>query len=169
MLAAIAGSLALAACYHAVPTGYQGPPPAGSIITVLTVSPDMPKPPPKEEPKAEVPPGPEPPPRDYIVFFDFDESGVRPDAAATLDRVLRASMELKAGEITLVGHADLSGPDAYNQALSLRRADSVRGYLEQGGATVQMSTEGRGESDPRIPTPDGVREQENRRVEIRLD
>ncbi len=171
-LAALAATLALAACYDNVPTGYQGPPPAGSTITVLTVSPDGPKPAPpepKKEAKAEVAPGPEPPPRDYIVFFDFDESAVRADAALTLDRVLGAAPKLNASTITVVGHADLAGPDAYNMALSQRRAESVRSYLEQAGAGATISTEGRGESDPRVPTPDGVREQENRRVEIRLD
>ncbi len=171
-LATLAATIALAACYHAVPTGYQGPPPTGSTITVLTVSPDGAKPAPrapKEEAKAEVAPGPEPPPRDYIVFFDFDESVVRADAALTLDRVLAAAPKLKASTITLVGPADLAGPDAYNMALSQRRAAGVRSYLEANGAGAKISTEGRGESDPRVPTPDGVREQENRRVEIRLD
>jgi OOP family OmpA-OmpF porin len=132
--------------------------------------PPPPPPPPAPAPAAPAAaPAPEPPARDYLVFFDFDRSNVRPDAASILDRVIEAIRELGSTGVDLIGHADRSGPDAYNQRLSVRRADSVRDYLsERGVPGGNVSTEGRGESDPRVPTPDGVREQENRRVEIRL-
>lgn len=117
------------------------------------------------------PPAPmEPPARDYLVFFDFDRSNLRPDAVSILNDVVRAYNELNAGSITAIGHADRSGAVGYNQRLSERRAASVREYLVgQGIAGSDISTSGRGETDPRVPTPDGVREQENRRVEIRLN
>jgi outer membrane protein OmpA-like peptidoglycan-associated protein len=115
-------------------------------------------------------PQPEPPSRDYLVFFDFDKSNIRTDAASILDRVIAAVAELGATSVSLVGHADRSGAVGYNQRLSERRAASVRDYLS-GRAIPDGNIEavGRGEDDPRVPTPDGVREQENRRVEIRLE
>lgn len=111
----------------------------------------------------------EPPARDYLVFFDFDRSNIRPDAAEVLRRVASSARQLNANRVDLVGHADRSGNAAYNQRLSERRAASVRDFLVRQGVPNQaISAVGRGESDPRVPTPDGVREQENRRVEIRL-
>lgn len=112
----------------------------------------------------------EPPARDYLVFFDFDKTAIRNDSAGILDRVVDAFSKLKGKVVTLIGHADRAGSTNYNQKLSEKRAVSVRTYLEQHGIkTGTIKTSGRGESDPRVPTPDGVREQENRRVEIRLE
>jgi OmpA-OmpF porin, OOP family len=67
----------------------------------------------------------------------------------------------------IAGHADRSGPEAYNQALSERRAQSVAQALGQRGIpTSTMRVQGHGEADPRVRTADGVREPQNRRVEI---
>ena len=68
----------------------------------------------------------------------------------------------------IAGHADRSGPEAYNQALSERRADNVAQALGQRGIPDQQrcAVEAYGESQPRVPTADGVREPQNRRVEI---
>ena len=67
----------------------------------------------------------------------------------------------------LAGHADKSGSDSYNVGLSQRRADSVRAYLAgKGIPETAMSTEAFGESRPLVETADGVREPQNRRVEI---
>jgi OOP family OmpA-OmpF porin len=122
------------------------------------------------EPMAEAPPpAPEPPARDYLVYFDFDKTDIRTDAASILDRVAEAVVELGSGEVSLTGFTDTAGPEAYNQTLSIQRADSVRDYLEGLGLTVTMSTGGRGEHDLRVPTPDGVEEEENRRVEVRIN
>lgn len=111
----------------------------------------------------------EPPAQDYLVFFDFDKSAVREDAASILEKVMKARAALGTEKVDLVGHADRSGADKYNQKLSERRAASVKGWLTgKGVGAGQITTAGKGESDPRVPTPDGVREQENRRVEIHL-
>ena len=120
------------------------------------------------EPVAVAPP-PAPPARDYIVFFDFDRSNIRPDAASVLNTMIRAMQETGATQVSLVGHADRSGTERYNQGLSERRAASVKQYLIDAGIPgLGISTTGRGETDPRVPTPDGVIEQENRNVQIRL-
>jgi outer membrane protein OmpA-like peptidoglycan-associated protein len=71
--------------------------------------------------------------------------------------------------ISATGHADRAGPEDYNMALSLRRADSVRAALIAGGVPAdKITVAGRGESEPAVPTPDGVKEQANRRVVIVL-
>lgn len=127
---------------------------------------------PKPKPAAAAPapkPAAEPAARDYLVFFDFDRTNIRADSAAILKTVADAVAKLKATVVTLVGHADRAGPTGYNQRLSERRADAVKAELAKNGVAVQvMKTSGKGETDPRVPTPDGVREQENRRVEINL-
>jgi OmpA family len=71
--------------------------------------------------------------------------------------------------ISATGHADRAGPEDYNMALSLRRADAVREALITSGVSPDAITvAGRGESEPAVPTPHGVKEQANRRVEIVL-
>ncbi|MDX1575708.1 MAG: OmpA family protein [Kiloniellales bacterium] len=114
-------------------------------------------------------PAAEPPARDYLVSFDFDSAEIRPDAASILDRVSQGVFNIGSSNVTLVGHADTSGPDAYNQWLSERRAFAVRKYLIGKGIAAQMIAKGRGEQDPRVVTKDGVEEQENRRVEIQIN
>jgi outer membrane protein OmpA-like peptidoglycan-associated protein len=67
----------------------------------------------------------------------------------------------------LAGHADRSGSAQYNVGLSQRRADAVRSYMTARGVPdTRISTEAFGETMPRVPTADGVRELQNRRVEI---
>jgi OOP family OmpA-OmpF porin len=111
----------------------------------------------------------EPPARDYLVFFDFDKTDIRPDAASILDRVAQGVFTVGSSSIALVGHADASGPATYNQWLSERRAFAVREYLLGKGIAADVIAKGRGEQDPRVDTNDGVEEQENRRVEIRIN
>lgn len=112
----------------------------------------------------------EPVARDYMVFFDFDKSNVREDAARILVQVRGAIEGIGAKSIVLTGHADLAGPGSYNKALSERRAAKVKAWLVGKGIPAErIKTLGKGESDPRVRTADGVREQENRRVEIRLE
>jgi OOP family OmpA-OmpF porin len=106
-------------------------------------------------------------PSTYIVLFDFDRSNITPAGQAVIDQVLADAVAVGAVGISATGHADRAGPEDYNMALSLRRADSVREALIAGGIDPSAITvAGRGESEPAVPTPDGVREQANRRVEI---
>jgi OOP family OmpA-OmpF porin len=108
-------------------------------------------------------------PNTYIVLFDFDRSNINNAGHAVLDQVLAEAAKTGGVRISATGHADRSGPEDYNMALSLRRADSVREALIAGGVAADAITvAGRGESEPAVPTPDGVKEQANRRVEIVL-
>ena len=63
-------------------------------------------------------PAAEPPARDYLVFFDFDQTEIRPDAASVLDRVAQGVFEVGSSNVSLVGHADTFGTATYNQWLS---------------------------------------------------
>jgi len=106
-------------------------------------------------------------PANYIVYFDFDRSVIRPDGQVVINNVLADAAKHAPSSVSVTGHADRAGPEDYNMALSLRRADAVRSALVAGGiAADRITVAGRGESEPAVPTPDGVREQRNRRVEI---
>ena len=103
----------------------------------------------------------------YIVFFDWDRSDITPEAALTLDAAVAAYGNCESVPIMLAGYADRSGSVQYNIGLSERRNASVQGYLvSKGIPDGRISAEGFGESNPRVPTADGVRELQNRRVEI---
>lgn len=103
----------------------------------------------------------------YLVFFDFDKSNIEASAANVLDAVAEEVKANNISSVTVVGHTDASGTDAYNMALATRRADSARDALIQRGIPAEIiKTDSRGESELMVPTPDGVREPANRRVEI---
>lgn len=103
----------------------------------------------------------------YLVFFAWDQATLTPVALTVLDQVEADYAVGRPVRIVIAGHADRSGPEDYNQALSERRARSVAQALGQRGIpTSTMGIEAHGESEPRVPTTDGVREPQNRRVEI---
>lgn len=108
---------------------------------------------------------------DYIVLFP--DNGVTPTPAgqAELARAIRDAQHLLSqGQQFIVkvsGHADRSGPEGYNMRLAKRRADAVRdAFVAIGVPRKSIVTGSRGESESAVPTPDGVKEQGNRRVEI---
>jgi len=108
-------------------------------------------------------------PNQYIVLFDFDKSNINKAGKAVIEQVLADAAKAGAVSISATGHADRAGSEDYNMALSLRRADSVREALVAGGVPAdKVTVAGRGESEPAVPTPDGVKEQANRRVVIIL-
>ena len=106
---------------------------------------------------------------EYLVLFDFDASDIRSDARVVIDQVLAdaSAQGIDRVRISATGHADRSGSEEYNLALSMRRADAVREALIAGGVPAENITlAARGESENAVPTVDGVVEQANRRVEI---
>ena len=106
-------------------------------------------------------------PGPFLVFFDWDKSIITPEAAAVLDRAAEQYAATGQTSVALAGHADKSGTDAYNVGLSQRRADAVKAYMaSKGVADGSITTEAFGESRPLVDTADGVREPQNRRVEI---
>jgi iron complex outermembrane receptor protein len=113
---------------------------------------------------------PAPPPsaaHSYMVFFDFNKSDLMPQAIAIVDQAAKNAEPAKATELTVTGHTDTVGSDAYNMRLSRRRAESVAAELEKQGITSsEIEIVAKGERDPLVPTKDGVREPRNRRVTI---
>lgn len=105
--------------------------------------------------------------RTYIVFFDLDDARVTADARAILAQAAQDAQSGNAVSIQVVGHADASGSDDYNYGLSQDRANSVVQELSSMGVNPRaMDTMARGESDLLVPTADGVKEAQNRRVEV---
>ena len=103
----------------------------------------------------------------YLVFFAWDQADLTPVTRAVLDQVAADYARGAPTRVMLAGHADRSGPEAYNQALSEQRARNVaRALVERGVPQGALDVQWFGESAPRIPTADGVREPRNRRVEI---
>lgn len=115
----------------------------------------------KPEPKA---------PRSFLVFFDWDSATISPTAQAILDQ---AAAYAKAGtpvKIELTGHADRSGTQVYNTGLSKRRAEAVKTTLmAQGILGNDVGLDWKGESEPLVATDDGVREPQNRRVQLVIE
>ena len=101
-----------------------------------------------------------------MVFFDWDRSNL---SAAALNTIKQAATAFKTkgnARITATGHTDTAGPETYNMALSLRRANAVKDALVREGVPAQAITVvGRGEQ-LLVQTGDDVREPQNRRVEI---
>jgi len=116
------------------------------------------------------PPPPPPPavqPPSFMVFFDWDRSNLSAQALNTIKQAAASYKTKGSARVTATGHTDKSGPEAYNMALSLRRANTVKDALvREGVPATAISVVGRGETQPLVQTADGVREPQNRRVEI---
>src|SRR6478752_4226308 len=100
----------------------------------------------------------------FMVFFDWDRSDLSAQAMGTIQQAAAAYKSNSGARVTAVGHTDTSGPDDYNMALSLRRANAVKGALVQAGVPAgAIDTVGKGEQGLLVATADGVREPQNRR------
>ena len=106
------------------------------------------------------------------VLFDFDKAVLRPEAAPALEKVALVIQSFEHPQVTVEGHSDSVGADAYNEELSERRARAVQSWLASHKVTAPIETRGWGESKPVVPNtnPDGTdnpaNRQKNRRVEI---
>ncbi len=138
------------------------------VTARYTFAPPPPPPPPPPAPVAAPAPAPEPQ-RAFQVFFDFDKSNITAEAAAT---IAKAASAVQAGHMTRIdvtGHTDTVGSVKYNLGLSQRRAAAVKRQLMADGISAEeIGTTGVGKSGLLVPTPDGVREPQNRRAEIVL-
>jgi hypothetical protein len=102
-----------------------------------------------------------------MVFFDWDSTKLNPQSMQVIGQAAAAFKSRNGTGITATGHTDTSGGDAYNMALSLRRANTVKDALVQNGVPAgAINAVGVGKAGLLVPTPDGVREPQNRRVEI---
>jgi OmpA-OmpF porin, OOP family len=163
--------------YSAAPAGtrFTIDPTSHNVLASLTYhfNPPPPPPPPAPTPAAVTPPPPPPPPvaapsrQDFIVFFDFDKSTLTPEGRKVVDAAAAAYKSGGRAKVSVSGYTDRAGTPTYNMALSKRRADTVQAALIRDGVPAnQIDAKWFGEEHPRVPTPDGVREPQNRRVEI---
>ena len=137
---------------------------AQNIVASVTMKFGAPPAPPPPLPPAAPPP---PAQKVFLVFFDWDKYNITPEGEQIIEL---AAQQYKAGgsvKLQVTGYTDTTGSASYNQRLSERRANAVATRLAAlGVARSDMSVSGRGMNDLRVPTPPGVREPQNRRVEI---
>ena len=134
--------------------GSGRPPPACKAATACLPPPPPPAPPPAAgpgsrsalRPPLRPPPPPSPAPTSEKVtfaadaFFDFDKSVLKPEGKAKLDDLVSKMSGMNLEVIIAVGHTDSVGTDAYNQKLSVRRAEAVKAYLVSKGSRRTAST-----------------------------
>ena len=102
-------------------------------------------------------------------FFDFDKAVVKPAGKAKLDDLIAKVKGINLEVIIAVGHTDSVGSDAYNQKLSVRRAEAVKAYLVSKGIEKnRIYTEGKGEKQPVASNKTKEGRAKNRRVEIEV-
>jgi outer membrane protein OmpA-like peptidoglycan-associated protein len=120
-------------------------------------------------PIANTPPPPiqTPAPKDWMVFFDFNSTKIDPDAAATITDASNVAKSMPNSKVTVTGYTDTVGGDAYNKALSMRRANAVRdGLIANGVAPGSINVVGSGEQGLLVQTGQQVNQAKNRRVSI---
>lgn len=102
-------------------------------------------------------------------FFDVDKSVLKPAAKSKLDELVAKTKDMNLEVIIAVGHTDSDGSDAYNQKLSVRRAEAVKTYLVSAGIEKsRVYTEGKGEKQPVADNKTREGKSKNRRVEIEV-
>jgi OOP family OmpA-OmpF porin len=131
------------------------------VATACQQSPQLANPP---------PPTPQPPPpKDWMVFFSLDSVKIDPDAAATITDAANVAKSMPGAKVTVTGFTDTTGAVAYNQALSMRRANAVKDGLIANGVPAQsINVVGSGEQDLLVQTGQQVNQSKNRRVSIRV-
>jgi OmpA-OmpF porin, OOP family len=141
-------------------------------------APPPPPPPPAAPPAPPPPPPPPPPPAAPVsekvtfaadAFFDFDKSDLKPEAKAKMDDLVSKTQGVNLEVIIAVGHTDSVGTGAYNQKLSVARADAVKNYLVSKGIEKnRVYTEGKGSAQPVADNKTAEGRAKNRRVEIEV-
>jgi outer membrane protein OmpA-like peptidoglycan-associated protein len=106
-------------------------------------------------------------PVSYTLYFVEGSDEFTDPSKQTLAEVLAELAKHPVPDIVVIGHTDQVGSDTFNDALALRRAETVRGILvARGLSPASITVVGRGKREPMVPTPDGKAEPRNRRVEI---
>jgi OOP family OmpA-OmpF porin len=102
-------------------------------------------------------------------LFDFDKAIVKPEGRKLLDQVVGRAQAVNLETIIAIGHTDSIGSDAYNQALSVRRAEAVKAYLvTKGVAANRITASGKGKSQPVADNRTAAGREKNRRVDVEI-
>jgi len=105
----------------------------------------------------------------FVVYFETNTEDLVPESKARFEQIRGELAQRPAPEVIVIGHTDRVDTVAYNDALSLKRAERVRELLVDAGIPASaIAVAGRGERELAVQTGDGVAEQRNRRVEIRV-
>jgi OOP family OmpA-OmpF porin len=129
---------------------------------------------PAPAPRAAAAPAPQPPAATKVTyaadaFFDFNKAVIKAEGKAKLDDLVGKVKGVNLEVIIAVGHTDAVGADAYNQALSVKRAEAVKAYLVSKGIEKnRVYTEGKGEKQPVADNKTAEGRSKNRRVEIEV-
>jgi OOP family OmpA-OmpF porin len=156
--------------------GAAKPPPPPPPPPAPRVAPPPPPPPPAAAPPAPPPPPPPPPaPVSEKVtfaadaFFDFDKAVLKPEAQAKLADLVDKTKGINLEVVIAVGHTDAVGAGAYNQKLSVARAEAVKSFLVGKGIEKnRVYTEGKGSSNPVADNKTAEGRAKNRRVEVEV-
>jgi len=155
----------------------EAPPPAPAPAPTPAPAP---APAPAAKPAAPAPEAPKPAPAapkpvaEKVTFaadvlFDFDKAVIKPDGRSKLDDLANKMRSINLEVVIAIGHADSVGSDAYNQALSVRRAEAVKAYLVSKGLEGnRVYTEGKGEKQPVADNKTADGRAKNRRTEIEV-
>ena len=113
------------------------------------------------------PPAPPPPAKSWMVFFDTNSTTLSQQGSMTVTEAANVAKSMANSRVGVTGFTDTDGSPAYNQQLSVRRADAVRKALVSNGIAPQAITvNGSGEAGLLIETPDQTKNEKNRRVQI---
>ena len=113
------------------------------------------------------PPAPPPPSKAWMVFFDTNSTTLSQQSATTVTEAANVAKSMPNSRVAVTGFTDTDGSPAYNQQLSVRRADAVKNALMRNGIAPQAITvNGSGEAGLLIETPDQTKNEKNRRVQI---
>lgn len=108
-------------------------------------------------------------PAPFYVFFGWNSVELTPDARATLDNAAAAYLQVPGAIVEVIGRSDRAGPRTANLHTSRARAERVKAHLVARSIPAgAVRVYARGERDPIVATADGVREAQNRSVEIRF-
>ncbi|MDF3010798.1 MAG: ompA family protein [Burkholderiales bacterium] len=135
------------------PAPTPAPAPAPKPAPAPEPRPAPPPPAPKPEPTPEPKPAPKPMAQRVTfaadMLFDFDRAVIKPDSRSKLDDLSSKMQGVDLEVVIAIGHADQIGTPAYNQSLSVRRAEAIKAYLvSKGVAANRIYTEGKGETQP---------------------
>lgn len=106
----------------------------------------------------------------FQIYFPFDSAQLTPSGQRVIAAAAQDIKRENAERVAVIGHADRAGDSEYNRQLSAQRAQAVKDVLvAQGIPADRIDTAARGEADPMVPTPDNVRQPQNRRAVIDYD